>query len=86
MVINIKNREVEAFIREIASATGKDITEIATDLLRQEVVRVRRMREQDLEARRRAIDEASERYAARVGPNPPPIDTIIGYDESGLPT
>jgi hypothetical protein len=86
MVINIKNQEVEAFIREIASATGKDITEIATDLLRQEVVRVRRMREQDLEARRRAIDEASERYAARVGPNSPPIDTIIGYDESGLPT
>ena len=46
MAINIKNREVEAFIREIASATGKDITEVATDLLRQEVVRVRRMRKQ----------------------------------------
>ena len=85
MAINIKNREVEAYLGEIRSATGKGITEIVLDLGHDEADRLRQARGQDVERRRRAIDEASERYAARLGPNPPSIDEIIGYDEDGLP-
>lgn len=38
-----------------------------------------------LEARRRAIQAISARYAARIGPLPQTPEEIIGYDENGLP-
>ena len=85
MAINIDSHKAEALLGEISSMTGQGITGIVVDLARQEAERLRRAREQDVEARRRAIDEASARYAARLGPNPPPIDQVLGYDENGLP-
>ena len=38
-----------------------------------------------LEARRRAIQAISARYAARVGTTPKTPEEVIGYDENGLP-
>ena len=83
MAINIKNREVEAYLGEIRSATGKGITEIVLDLTRHEAERLRRARdyESDLHAWRKPLDRQP-----RNPPDAPSADEIIGYDEWGLPT
>ncbi len=83
MAINIKNREAEALLCEIKAATGKGVTEIVLDLAQAEAERLRKQR--DIERRRRLIDEASERYAARLGPDRPSLDEVVGYGEDGLP-
>jgi antitoxin VapB len=84
MAINIKNREVEAYLGEIRSATGKGITEIVLDLTRDEAERLRRVR--DYESRLARMEEASRQAAAKIPPDAPSADEIIGYDEWGLPT
>ncbi len=83
MAINIKNREAEALLCEIKAATGKGGTEIVLDLAQAEADRLRKQR--DIERRRRLIDEASEHYAARLGPDRPSLDELAGYGEDGLP-
>jgi len=83
MSINIKNREAEALIAEIKTATGKGTSQIVVDLLRTEASRLRRIR--DIERRRRRIKELARRYSARLPENPLSPDEIIGYDENGLP-
>ncbi len=83
MAINIKNREAEALLCEIKAATGKGVTEIVLDLAQVEAERLRKQR--DIERRRRLIDEATERYAARLGPDRPSLDELVGYGEDGLP-
>jgi antitoxin VapB len=83
VAINIKNREAEALLCEIKAATGKGATEIVLGLARAEAERLRKQR--DVERRRRLIDEASERYAARLGPDRPSLDELVGYGEDGLP-
>ena len=86
MAINIKNREVEAYLGEIRFATGKGITEIVLDLTRQEAERLRAGREQDFEVRLQRLEEISRRAASKIPPDAPSDDEIIGYDEWGLPT
>jgi antitoxin VapB len=85
MAVNIVSREAETLLGEISSATGKDIEEIVLGLVRQEAARLRRVREHELERRRRRIDEISLRAAAKIPPDAPSPDEIIGYDEWGLP-
>ncbi|MCB9734262.1 MAG: type II toxin-antitoxin system VapB family antitoxin [Deltaproteobacteria bacterium] len=84
MAINIRNAEVERLIDELKSMTGKGTTEIVLELVRDENARQRKLL--DIEERRRRIQEISRRFCARLGPNPPTPDEIIGYDENGLPT
>lgn len=84
MAILIESDEAEALLKEIGRAKGKAIAEVVLELARQEAARLRRA-PADIAERRRRIEEACERYAARVGPNPPPHEEIVGYDENGLP-
>lgn len=86
MAINIKNPEVEAYLGEIRSATGKGITEIVLDLARQEAERLRAERERDFETRFQRLEDISRRAAAKIPPDAPSPEEIIGYDEWGLPT
>ena len=48
-----------------------------------EALRLRRVR--DIDERRRKIDEITLRAAAKILPDAPSPDEIIGYDEDGLP-
>jgi len=84
MAINIKNREAEALIAEIREATGKGTSQIVRELALAEAQRLRRLR--DIDERSRQLDEITRRYAARLEPNAPTPDEIIGYDEHGLPS
>ncbi len=86
MAINIKNSDAEALLREIASATGKGITETVHDLLRQEAERLRAEQARDFDIRLQRLEEISRRAAAMIPPDAPSPDEIIGYDEWGLPT
>lgn len=83
MSINVKNREAEALLAELKAATGKGATELLLELLRAEAARQRRVR--DVEERRRRIEAICREAAARLPPNPPSPDEIIGYDQHGLP-
>ena len=83
MPINIRNREVEQLVDELRHETGRGITEIVLDLLRREVARTRRLRA--LHERRRRIESLVARYRARLPAQTETPETIIGYDEHGLP-
>lgn len=83
MPITIKDREAEALLAEIRTATGKAMSQIVRELAEAEAFRLRRRR--DVDARRRRIDEISRRAAAKIPADAPPPDEIIGYDERGLP-
>ena len=84
MPINIRNREVEQLVDELRPETGRGITEIVLDLLRREVARTRRLRA--LHERRRRIESLVARYRARLPAQAETPETIIGYDEHGLPS
>jgi hypothetical protein len=84
MAINIKNRETEALLGEIRTMTGMGTTELVLDMARERAERLRR--ERDLDRRREAIDRACREAAAKIPPDAPSADEIIGYDEWGLPT
>jgi antitoxin VapB len=84
MAINIKNREAEALLAEIREATGKGTSQIVRELAQAEAQRLRRLR--DIDERRRQIDEITRRAAAKIPPDAPTPDEIIGYDEHGLPS
>ncbi|MFT4135132.1 type II toxin-antitoxin system VapB family antitoxin [Microbacterium sp.] len=83
MALNIKDPETDRIARELAAATGESITVAARIALEQRLRRVRARAEEhavrdELEAiiargqRRHVIDDSS-------------AETIIGYDEHGLP-
>ena len=80
MAVKIEDRETETLLGEISSATGKAVEDIVLQLVRQEAARLQRVREHEIERRRRRIDEISLR-AAKIPPNAPSPDEIIGYDE-----
>ncbi|HEX8374386.1 MAG TPA: type II toxin-antitoxin system VapB family antitoxin [Geminicoccaceae bacterium] len=83
MTIDIKDRETEALLDEIRTATGKEVGDILRDLARQEAERIRK--ERDFEERVRRLEEISVRAAAKIPKDAPSPDEIIGYDEWGLP-
>jgi hypothetical protein len=85
MAILIENDEAEALLKEIGSSTGRGIGEIVLELARQEAERLRRARQGSFERLRR-LEEISMRAAAKIPPDAPSPDEIIGYDEWGLPT
>jgi len=65
--------------------TGKGISEILPQVFRDAAERMRREREEDFERRLAQLEEISMRAAAKISPNAPSPDEIIGYDENGLP-
>jgi hypothetical protein len=85
MTIAIKDRETITLLEEIGAATGREVGDVVLDIVRREAERIRREREAHVECRRALIVAAADRYAARVGPNPPPHDELLGYDAGGLP-
>jgi len=84
MGLNIKNPETEKLIRELAQRRGQGITEVLTDVIGREVERERKkVTPQDLEARRRRIDQIVEEYNRAPIIDDRTADEILGYNDQG---
>lgn len=82
MALNLKNRESDELARRLTSLTGKSITEVVTEALREKLAREEGRRYKGLSAELLAI-------GARCA-SLPDLDTrspeeIIGFDENGIP-
>ena len=83
MALNIRNPEVEQLASELARQSGESKTEAVAKALRDRLMRVRRER-----THRRLADELEQ--IAEDCASLPVLDdrhaeTILGYDETGLP-
>ena len=91
MALNIKDRETEEVVRQLAKRTGRSITETvkqaaAAELRRMDAdhaERVARMTPEQLAKLRRIKAICKEAAALPVFDNRTP-DEIIGYDENGI--
>ncbi|MFO1161783.1 MAG: type II toxin-antitoxin system VapB family antitoxin [Reyranellaceae bacterium] len=79
MALNIKSRETEQVVRDLAKRTGLSITEAVHQAA---VEKLRRM-DEDRERRRRAIYEIIERAKSRRVFDSRPVDEILGYNDEG---
>jgi antitoxin VapB len=83
MALNIKNPEAERLARELAEATGENITQAVTQALREQLIRrTGRVRDVTLREDIRRIQERVARLPVLDDRSP---DEIVGYDEHGLP-
>ena len=83
MAFSIKNPEADRLARELAAATGENITEAVLAALRERLVRVNSQRDEAFFDDMRAI---ARRCAALPELDSRSADEILGYDEHGLPT
>lgn len=83
MALNIKDRETDSLVRELAALTGEPITDAVKVAVRERLERERRLRPK---ASVEEILALVERFAAKPVVDPRTPDEIIGYDEHGLPT
>ena len=79
MALNIKSRETERVVRELAKRTGLPITEA----IRVAAVDKLRTIDEERERRRRALYEIIERGRALSNLDPRTDDEILGYNEKG---
>ena len=79
MALNIKSRETEQVVRDLAKRTGLSITEAVHQAA---VEKLRRM-DEDRERRRRAIYEIIERAKALPVFDSRSADEILGYNDEG---
>ena len=84
MAFSIKNPEADRLARELAAATGENITEAVTQALRERLIRRRAPQAANPIAAR--LDEIARRCAAMPDRTTETDDEILGYDENGLPT
>lgn len=84
MHLNIKNHQAHDLAQELAALTGESLTAAVTAALRAQLAREKRLRSGARVAAQ--LMEIGRRYAALpegVAQHP---ETLIGYDENGLPT
>ncbi len=85
MALSIKNQETEKLARELARTTGKSLTQVVTEALRDRLVR-EVGHKGDREQVRAEIRRIQARVAALPVLDDRTPDEIIGYDEHGLPS
>lgn len=85
MALSIKNQETEKLARELARTTGKSLTQVVTEALRDRLVR-EVGHKGDREQVRAEIRRIQARVAALPVLDERTPDEIIGYDEHGLPS
>ena len=84
MALNIKDRETDSLVRELAALTGEPITDAVKVAVRERLERERRVR-----PRKASVEEIlaiAAQIAGKPVVDPRTPDEIIGYDEHGLPT
>lgn len=79
MALNIKSRETEQVVRDLAKRAGLSITEAVHQAA---VEKLRRM-DEDRERRRQALYEIIERAKTLPNLDPRTDDEILGYNEIG---
>ena len=79
MALNIKSRETEQVVRELAKRTGLSITEA----VHQAAVEKLRTIDADKEARKAAMRAIIERSRALPNLDPRTDDEILGYNDKG---
>jgi antitoxin VapB len=79
MALNIKSRETEKVVRDLAKRTGLSITEA----VRQAAIEKLHRMDEDRERRRQALYEIIERAKSRPILDSRPIDEILGYNDKG---
>jgi antitoxin VapB len=83
MALSIKSDEADRLARELAGLTGESLTRAVVESLRERLERKRAQRH------RRPLHERLARIAERYRSHPlvdeRPPDTILGYDQDGLP-
>jgi hypothetical protein len=79
-MLNIKNRETEAAVRELADRLGASLTEAVAVAVRRELRRL----EDDRAAYLRRVREAAAQVRAASPPSAWPTNADL-YDEAGLP-
>jgi antitoxin VapB len=86
MALNIKNPETERLVRELARRRRQGITEVLTQVLRQEVERERRKpaTPEDNRERLHRIGAIVERFNRRPVRDDRSPDEILGYNKQGL--
>ncbi len=84
MALNIKDRETDSLVRELAALTGEPITDAVKVAVRERLERERRVRPH--KASVEEILAIAARIASRPVVDPRTPDEIMGYDEHGLPT
>lgn len=79
MALSIRNPETDRLARELARATGEEITDAITIAVRERLARVRN--------RRGSLVEDLMRIARAAPPalDPRPMDELLGYGDDGLP-
>lgn len=82
MGISIKNSEVEAAVRKLATQRGVDLTEAIRFAVFRELERGGR----EPETRLRRMRAAADRIAALPLRDRRTDEEILGYDETGLPS
>jgi antitoxin VapB len=82
MALNIKDRETDRLVRQLAALTGEGITEAVKVAVRERIEREQRARGKASAAELMAI---ARRIAAAPDRDPRTPDEILGYDERGLP-
>ena len=84
MALNIKDRETDSLVRELAALTGEPITDAVKVAVRERLERERRVRPH--KASVEEILAIAAKIASRPVVDPRTPDEIMGYDEHGLPT
>lgn len=86
MALNIKDPETDRLARDLAELTGTTITHALRTALRHELEAARRRSPGEVEQRRRAMQAIVERARELPVLDDRPVDELLDYDESGLPS
>ncbi len=84
-MLNIKSAEAHRIARELARLRGSSLTDAVTSAL-QASLRAARDPTEDIEALLAEVREVQALVAALPNRDERSADTILGYDERGLPT
>jgi len=82
MALSIKSDEADRLARELAATTGESLTDAVTEALRERLDRERARRTVDIS---RQLHRLSEEVRQLPVFDNRPADSIIGYDDRGLP-
>lgn len=85
MALNIKNAEARRLAQELAKSTGRSITQVVIEALREAHSKNQRKSQAQIESIVSQLDAITEHYAHLPTLDERPAEEILGYDENGLP-
>lgn len=83
MALSIKSDEADRLARELAATTGESLTDAVTEALRERLDRERARRTVDIGRQLRRLAEEVQLLPVL---DDRPAESVLGYDERGLPS